>query len=834
MKDVSSCLKGSPTKLQSTSTPLERTSGAALIASLSKTKRKKFLSGLSKQELRALPYLFDFWALPHQLPPKGSWRTWVILGGRGAGKTRAGAEWVRSEVEGALPTDPGRSKRIALIAETYDQARDVMVFGDSGILACTPADRKPKWIATRRQLEWPNGAQAELYSSSDFEGIRGPQFDAAWADEIGCAAIDKGSNQPNKFLDAKSSESALPNFSNGARDDLVQMQYIRAISEYWADPVNNPDATLYSGQMVDTDRQFAWAWDARPFPHFPGNQTLWSDGANYARGHWLSGRMSARSLASVITEICTQNGVSDIDVSEIYGFVRGYLQTGDASARQALQPLMLAASIDVVEKFGTLVFSNRSTSADIVLSDGDLAELEGGAITSQSREPLIEVPDRVRLNFLEADGDYEIRAKESVFPDASVDGLSQTELPLVLTQSEGQAATERWLSEVRVGRDTATFAVPPSVDISAGDVVELETESLAVLFRIDRIEEFGLRKAEAVRIEPGIYERAPAVEVVVPVRPVAAPVPVWPVVMDMPLLRGDEDPEAPWVAATAVPWPGEVAVYGSTLGASWGYEVTLSSRATMGESLSELNAAEAGTWDRGTPLDVRLTSGALSSISDQALLSGGNVALIGHPSIADWEVFQYRDAILVDQDTWALSMRLRGQRGTDGIIPTTWPIGSTVVIVDEAPRQIPIAPSQRGVAREYRIGPAAKPVDHSAYQTLSHVAHGIGLRPYRPVHFDARRLGGSDVRIAWVRQARIDGEFWDALDVPLGEAAESYQLRVIVSGAVRREVIVGASEWIYTAAEQLADSISGAFSIEVAQISDRFGPGLAGKVNVDV
>ena len=741
---------------------------------------------------------------------------------------------MRGEVEGSRSTDPGKSRRVALVAETYDQARDVMVSGDSGILACTPPDRKPKWIASRRILVWPNGAQAELYSASDFEGIRGPQFDAAWADEIGCAAIDKGSNQPNKFLDAKSSESALPKYSTGARDDLVQMQYLRAMSEYWADPANYPEATLYAGSMVDTDRQFAWAWDARPFPHFPGNQSLWSDGENYARGHWLSGRVSARSLAAVIAEICARSGVADVDVSNVYGFVRGYRQNGDESAREALQPLLLAASIDVVEKNGMLVFSNRSAWADIVLGEDDFAELGDGAVTSQSREPLVEIPDRVRLNFIEADGDYEIRAQESVYPDASADGMSQSELPLVLTQSEGLAATARWLSEVRVGRDTATFAVPPSVALTAGSIVEMNTEGLVGLFRIDRIEEFGLRKAEAVRIEPGIYARMPMVEPIVPTRPVTAALPVWPVIMDLPLLRGDEDAEAPWVAATAVPWPGQVAVYGSSAGSSWGYEVELSRRATMGETLAELNAAESGVWDRGTNFEVRLTSGALSSISDQALFSGGNVALIGNPSISDWEVFQFRDATLIDQDTWALSMRLRGQRGTDGIMPASWPVGSTIVFLDEALRQIPIAPSQRGVERGYRIGPASKPVDHPAYQTLTHVANGIGLRPYRPVHMHARRLVNSDIQISWVRQTRIDGDFWDALDVPVGEAVEGYQLRVVVSGATRREEIVSASEWIYTAADQSADGVSGAFVIEVAQISDRFGPGLAGKVNINV
>jgi len=337
---------------------------------------------------------------------------------------------------------------------------------------------------------------------------------------------------------------------------------------------------------------------------------------------------------------------------------------------------------------------------------------------------------------------------------------------------------------------------------------------LAGLFRVDRIEEFGLRKAEAVRIEPGIYERAPMAEPIVPVRPVTAPLPVWPVVMDLPLLRGDEDAEAPWVAATADPWPGEVAVYGSTTATSWGYEVELPNRATMGETLSELEGAEVGIWDRAAQLDVRLTSGALSSISDQALFSGGNVALIGHPSISGWEVFQFRDATLIDQDTWALSMRLRGQRGTDGIIPLAWPIGSTVVIVDQALRQIPIAPSQRGVERLYRIGPASKPVDHPAYQTLSHVASGVGLRPYRPVHLDARRLANLDIQMTWVRQTRIDGDFWGALDISLGEAVESYKLRIVASGTLRREEIVGAPAWIYTAADQLADNISGVFQLK--------------------
>ena len=122
--------------------------------------------------------------MEHQLPPEGAWRSWVVLGGRGAGKTRAGAEWVRAQVEGARPLQDGRARRVALVGETFDQVRDVMILGDSGILACSPPDRRPVWRASDRKLIWPNGAEAQAFSAHDPEGLRGPQFDAAWVDEL--------------------------------------------------------------------------------------------------------------------------------------------------------------------------------------------------------------------------------------------------------------------------------------------------------------------------------------------------------------------------------------------------------------------------------------------------------------------------------------------------------------------------------------------------------------------------------------------------------------------------------------------------------------------------
>ena len=303
--------------------------------------------------------------------------------------------------------------------------------------------------------------------------------------------------------------------------------------------------------------------------------------------------------------------------------------------------------------------------------------------------------------------------------------------------------------------------------------------------------------------------------------------------LDLPLLTGNESPEAPVIAVAASPWPGSVAVYGSDTGDDWGFEANVPRAANIGETLTPLSAARVGQYDRGPALELKVSGGGLGSISEAALLNGGNVAAIGDPSTGVWEVFQFRDAVLVDADTWALSMRLRGQRGTDGLVPDVWPVGSVVVILDGNIVPVSLSQNRRGVARSYRVGPASKPVDHPAYRRFEHTAMGVGLRPYQPVHLGWRRDDLGDVAVSWTRQTRIDGDFWNLGETPLGEVREAYQVRVRVGGVVRREVTVLEPSWNYGAADQLSDGVSGAFVIEVAQISDRFGPGLYGEVSVD-
>ena len=791
--------------------------------------RQTFLDELSDAELRALPYLFEFWALPHQLPPDGNWRTWIILGGRGAGKTRAGAEWVRSQVEGAQPLDPGRARRVALIGETYDQVRDVMIHGDSGILACSPPDRRPHWKVTERKLIWPNGAEAQAFSAQEPESLRGPQFDAAWADELGCAAIDKGTNQPNKFIDPKSAESSLPYYSNGQRDDFMQVQYLKAMLGHWSDPARNPVSSEYGGPMVDLSNAYVWAWDARPYPAFPNNRELWGDGENHGRGHWLNGRTGARTLASVVEEICLRAGVTDIDTSRLYGLVRGYLVDEVSDGRSAIQPLMLRFGFDAIERDGTLVFRHRDGLLTDRLDSGELAlspDLDGRV--EQMRAAEAEMSGRVRLRFLEAGSDYGVTAEEAVLPDEETHAVSVNEVPLVMTRAEGRQTVERWLTEARVARDSVRFALPPSrLLLGAGDVVELPGDGGegAARFRIDRVEQTDLQMIEAVRVEPSVYLPSEMEEDAGTQSAFVPPVPVLPLFLDLPLMRGDEVPHAPHIAVSARPWPGSVAVYASEADASYVLSDIVTSRAIMGLTETPLQAARPGLWDRGAPLQVKLFSGGLEARSVAEVLSGANVAAIGDGTPGGWELFQFASAEVIAPDTYWLSDRLRGQLGTEAAMPAAWPAGSWFVLMNGVPSQIDLASSLRGVARHYRIGPAQRAVDDPSYRHVVEAFDGVGLRPYAPVHLRAHRQAGGRLDLSWIRRTRIDGDRWDGTDVPLGEEAESYLVRIRRGASVLRTVTTAEPAWSYSVADQAADGAQPDDSIEVAQISARFGPG---------
>lgn len=158
--------------------PPEKSSWRSLLAQLPPKQQQNLIQPLTAQAVSSLEKEWLFNARREQWPPKGNWQTWLLLAGRGFGKTRTGAEWVRLQVQ------RGKAKRIALVAPTAADARDVMVEGESGLLAIHADAERPHYEPSKRRLTWPNGAIATTYSADEPDRLRGPQHDAAWCDEL--------------------------------------------------------------------------------------------------------------------------------------------------------------------------------------------------------------------------------------------------------------------------------------------------------------------------------------------------------------------------------------------------------------------------------------------------------------------------------------------------------------------------------------------------------------------------------------------------------------------------------------------------------------------------
>ena len=639
--------------------------------------------------------------------------------------------------------------------------------------------------------------------------------------EYGCAAIDKGTNQPNKFIDVKSSESATPYYSNGSRDDAMQVAYHQAMIGYWSDETVNPPRSETGGRMVDLSHSFAWAWDARPWPYFPEMSDYWADGLNHACGHWLTGRAMLQPLAAVIAELCASSGLTSIDVSKVRGVLRGYAITNSQSARADLQPLLLAYGIEVAERSGVLHFFSRN-EAEIFEVSAEWCVRDNGPVISRHRQARAETFKKVVLSYADDGGNYETKVASASQSEGGSIPISTTELPLVLTPGEAQGIAERFLAEMQNAEETIEFSLPPSrSEVHVGSLVRFDDSE--DLWRVDRIQDGLSRKIEAVRTDLSVYNRIDRDEAVRSRTRPQIPLPVDVQVLDLPLLSNDQRPHAPYVAATAKPWPGPIVVTSSIDDSGYKLNSVVDAPSVIGVTLNALPFGSPAMWDNGPELLVRVSDDELASVTLPKFFAGENAVAIGDGRQQGWEIFQFQHARLIQKRVWGLSRRLRGQRGTEHAIRSPWPEGSEVVFLDSALQQLDVPADAIGLDRHYRFGPASSPTDSPEVIHKVVAASGEGLKPYAPVHLRAKKgEGGIDAR--WVRRSRSSTEGWNAVDAPLAELRERYLVRLETSdGRLLREQTV--SEPACHVEYDMGSLPYGQVILKIAQLSDEIGPG---------
>lgn len=672
-----------------------------------------------------------------------------------------------------------------------------------------------------------------------------PQSKPIWFTELGCPAIDRGTNQPNVFFDPKSSESFTPYFSRGWRDDAIQRAYLEATYLFWSAPANNPLSGVTGARMVNVPECAAWTWDARPYPFFPELTTVWTDGPNWRRGHWLTGRLGAVSLAALVRHLCLRAGMPEdqIDVSGLWGAVEGYVISALEAPRASISTLARHFGFDAVESEGRIKFLMRGRIAGLTITPDDMVAPASaqGDVMELTRAQETELPQALKWQVARADEDYDAAQVEARRITVDTTRIASEAFPMAVPPEEAERRCRRALMEAWVGRESAVLRLPPSrLALDPCDVILLNHDGRLTEMRLVSIADSDLRSIDAVRQDRAVYDLPPGEP-----RPASLSTPTVfgtpdVLLLDLPQLREDQPAHRPFVAAHAKPWPGEMAVYRSAATDGFALLTTFGGRARIGVLAESFYGGPVSRFDLGNALVIDLFSGTLESVTDIALLSGAN-ALAMETGAGQWEIVQAGNAELIAPGRYRLTRLLRGQRGTENAVVSMVPTGARVVVLDATLASLPISEADLGLPWNWRIGPAQHPVSDETFVATSFTPEGAGLQPFSVGHVEqpwrtARNPG--DLTINWTRRSRsLAADSWGAGEVPLAEDSEAYALDILDGSGVKRSLTTATTSALYTAAQQTADwgSLLGpgqTLAIRIFQLSALIGRGAAKSVTL--
>jgi hypothetical protein len=642
-----------------------------------------------------------------------------------------------------------------------------------------------------------------------------------WLLELGCPAIDKGANAPNLFVDPKSAESAIPPYSSGARDDLIQRRVLEAYLDYWRDDGGrNPLSSHYSGRMIDTAMTHVWAYDARPYPEFPALSTVWADAPSWRVGHWLNGRLGVAALADVARDLCQKSGLTRFDVSALHGVVSGMILDTPTNARAALEPLLALSFAYAIESNGQLRFRHRADGPVIALTVDEIVETREKRFFTRA-DDAARARD-LHLRFIDGARDYRLASVSAQRREADGAGAVFVDAPLVLDDAAAQSIAQILLADLRAGGERFECALSRQfLALEPGDLISIDGQASA--YRIERIED-GLSRHIWASRDSGA---APlSVHAPTPVQMAQPSTPSRPFVaaLDLPPLPHDENDERVSVAVLAKPWSGPIDLYLGMDSVQASVRAEAIYPAAIGTLEWALYPGPIGRWDDGNVTRIRFDFGSLSSRTALEVLSGANLMAIERPG-EGWEIVSAKSATLVAGGAIEVRDLLRGLQGSEPTSASPSPVGARVVVLDSSIARVNVAPFERGAALKVfasAFGPA-----HGDAAILDFTPGDIWARPFAPCHVRANRLANGDVQINWVRRARLGGDSWAGLEAPLAEESERYQVAIRHNGVDVRRVEVSAPAWIYPLSDQISDFGAAPTTLQtrIGQISSRYGLG---------
>ena len=629
-----------------------------------------------------------------------------------------------------------------------------------------------------------------------------------WFTEIGCPAVDKGPNEPNRFPDNKSSDSGLPYASNGQRDDEIQLRFLKAISEYWNDENNNPISNIYNDPMVLADQMCIWAWDARPYPTFPLNTDVWVDGELWARGHWINGRLSAAPL-SAITSSLTHNQIKLATEADRNYFLEGYVVDQIATPREMLEPLLQAFALKPIKKQTGISLYPMGELDSITITDNQHVVSSGLNNYQITRGDVSELPSTVKVSYIDYAGEYQPASVEARRPSQTKYVMS-VDLPMVLRSGQAQEIAERILAEIWIEQESLKINLPINeAALQAGDIIKLNELS----YRMVQITDTNMREIDAVRYERSLYNQIERLDQNsnVEVLSVISIPEVW--IVNLPPFE-ESNAAIPYVAAFAQPWGKGVQVENKIN--SWSLDIEQA--AILGETQNNLLAGPNVIWDRGNILEVKIFAGTLDSHSENDVLSGANKLAVETEN--GWEIIQFCNAELVDNFTYRLSKLLRGQFGSEAIMENNLGAGARVILLNSAVASLPVLLSDLPEEMNLVYGSSEQNKGEYTWKNTNFLPNRIGLKPFAPTYLKVKVDELGDRHITWIRRSRVGGDNWVPEEIPLGENSEKYLVEFKTSGLLVRSFLIDIPYLRYIASKFNIDKRFGSLEVTVVQIGD--------------
>ncbi len=559
-------------------------------------------------------------------------------------------------------------------------------------------------------------------------------------------------------------------------------------------------------------------------------------------------------LGDILDDVSSRVGLiasGDLDTTALNDAVIGFVVSDRMSARAALEPLATAYFFDAREEDFKVVMVARGGAPAVSIPESDLAARafeETGFVPLLGEERIqeIELPRRIDVTYADPSLDYQTNTQvfQRVREAVGSRGQKVIRLPLAMSGDEAARRIEKigfqtWQArtpyDLRVSRKHAL--------IGTGDVIRATADGATVTLRVESVDygANGVIRLRGVAEDAAIYASTAAgvAGLGVPAQSIVLAGSTAFYLMDIPLLRDAEEGLGVYVAAGALgeeTWPG-VSILKSADGEAFDAPflfVPGTRNAVHGASESVLAGHGACTWDRTNTLTLRLVRGALASKAEMEVLNGANALLVGD------EVLQFAGANLNADGSYTLDTLLRGRRGTEWAT-AGHSLGERVILLSDASlTRANLPDADVGITRFYKgvtLGGLASEGARKSFALL-----GRSLMPYAPVDIRGAQTGSpSDWVLTWRRRSRLGGAWKDAVDVPLGEEGESYEVDILNGTAVVRTITAVTSsggsavtpstrQAVYSAADQIADfgAEQASLSLRAYQLSATIGRGFPG------